>query len=136
MTTTLSWTVREVPVPATLEHPDAWLLLGANRVRTAGIVDVWGSTDLADSPRAELAELRDDDAERTVRLVVVPDGAPADPSSVIGEASIDLAVRDNRHRAYVTVNVLAEHRRQGIGSPRRAAPSRCPAGGAQRARSR
>ena len=55
MTATTTWTVREVPVPASLEAPDAWLLLGATRVRTAGVVDVWGSTDLADSPQAEQA---------------------------------------------------------------------------------
>lgn len=117
MTTTTTWTVQEVPVPATLDDADAWLLLGANRVRTAGVVDVWGSTDLADSPQAELAEVRDGDAERTVRLVVVDDSAaePGDPvASVIGTASIGLPVRDNRHSAFVTIDVLAAHRRRGV----------------------
>ena len=108
--------MREVPVPPSLEHPDAWLLLGANRVRTAGVLEVWSSTDLADSPRAELAELRHTDAERTVRLVAVADGGPTDPASVIGEASVALTVRDNRHSAFVTVDVLAQHRGRGIGT--------------------
>lgn len=121
MTTTTTWTVREVRVPASLEAPDAWLLLGANRVRTAGTVDVWGSADLADSPQAELAELRDSDAERTVRLVAVAeDAGDGDRSravaSVLGEASVGLPVRDNRHSAFVLVNVLPAHRRRGIGS--------------------
>ena len=111
-----TWTVREVPVPPSLEHPDAWLLLGANRVRTAGVLELWGSADLADSPRAELAELRDADAERSVRLVAVADDGPADPASVIGGASVALTVRDNRHSAFVAVDVLAQHRRRGIGT--------------------
>ncbi|OZB47197.1 MAG: hypothetical protein B7X40_09825 [Cellulomonas sp. 14-74-6] len=117
MTTTTTWTVREVPVPSTLDAPDAWLLLGANRVRTAGVTEAWGSTDLAESPQAELAELRDADAERTVRLVAVADHGSAevgDPVAVIGEASIGLPVRDNRHSAFVTINVLPEHRRRGV----------------------
>lgn len=119
-TTTTTWTVREVPVPASLDAPDAWLLIGANRVSTAGTVDVWGSTDLADSARADLAQLRDTDAERTVRLVAVAEGdaAPSDDpaGSVIGQARLTLPHRDNRHSAFVTVDVLAQHRRHGIGS--------------------
>ncbi|MBN9326404.1 MAG: GNAT family N-acetyltransferase [Cellulomonas sp.] len=122
-TTTTTWTVREVPVPTTLDAPDAWLLLGANRVRTAGSIDVWGNADRADSPQAELAELRDSHAERTVRLVAVADESPTpgsdagDPAAaVIGEASVGLPLRDNRHSALVEVNVSAAHRRRGIGT--------------------
>lgn len=97
------WTVREVP-----GERDA--LAGVVDVRTACCLDAWGNTDLADPLEYELATLLDQSYVRREYL------AAADGDRVLGAAFLEYPQRDNTATAWLTVQVLPDERRRGIGT--------------------
>jgi len=111
-----SWTIRDVPVPASLDAPDAWLLLGAVDVHRAARVHTWGDADLVDPPSVVLAELRDRSYEPQQMRVAVADDGPDAPERVLGRSRLVLPMADNRHTCWGGVDVRPEHRGRGIGS--------------------
>lgn len=112
-----TWSVREVPVPASLDAPDAWLLHGLAAAENEVVVDTWGNDDFATTARRTLADLRDQAYMRRVRLVAVDDTSDApDPGRVLGVAGLDLPLADNTHTGWFDVQVRPAHRRRGIGT--------------------
>jgi GNAT superfamily N-acetyltransferase len=113
------WTIRELPVPESLDAPDAWLLRGAVEVEHESHRDAWGSLDLARTPHEVLTILRHQQYVRRERFVAVSGPAadgPPDPARVLGSAALALPVENNTHAAHLEVSVRPAARRGGIGS--------------------
>lgn len=137
------WTVTAAPVPAGLEHPDAWAVHGAAAVSAAADRAVFGHEDLAYTARAIRSHLANQEHARRLLLVatrgegvpaprdaVVPggdqrNGVPAQrdavvPSgdqrdAVVGWVFVTAPRTGNPHLAYVDLRVHPGHRRQGLG---------------------
>ena len=110
------WSIHEVPVPASLDAPDAVLLHGyvdaVNEVSRA----TWGTDDFAATAARVLTLLRHQEYDRLVRLVAVDDDAdPTDPARVLGVGRLSLPLRDNTHTGWTDVTVRPTHRGRGIG---------------------
>lgn len=112
------WSILEVPVPASLDAPDAWLLRGSVECEHAVLLDDWGNLDLSRTPHESLVGMRHQEYVRRVRLVAVTgdDTDPADPARVLGTAVVAMPVADNTHLAFLTLAVRPEARRRGVGS--------------------
>ncbi|UZN03603.1 GNAT family N-acetyltransferase [Cellulomonas sp. S1-8] len=117
-----TWSVREVPVPTSLEDADATLLHGLVAAQNELTREVWGTDDFATTPARALSQLRHQEYARRVRLVAVDDDAdPADPAQVLGIARMDLPLTDNTHTGWLDLGVRRTARRRGIGSALHAA---------------
>lgn len=117
-----TWSIREVPVPASLDAPDAWALHGMVEAQNASVRDVWGSDDFATTPRRALSQLTDHTYTRHVRLVAVDDATDAaDPARVVGFARVDLPLTDNTHTGWLDLGVRPGHRGRGVGDALHAA---------------
>jgi len=112
----MSWSLRELPVPTTLDAAEAWLLHGYVRAANAVALDTWGTHDYDVSPAEVLGSLREQTYERKVVLLAVEDGDDPDPGRVLGSAWLDLPLQDNTHTGYVELTVAPERRGRGIGS--------------------
>ncbi|WP_019135448.1 GNAT family N-acetyltransferase [Cellulomonas massiliensis] len=114
----MSWTLRELPVPATLDDEDAWLLHGYVRAANAAALDTWGTHDYDVSPAEVLGSLREQTYERKAVVLAVEDedGDRPDPARVVGSAWLDLPLQDNTHTGYVELVVVPDRRGRGIGS--------------------
>ncbi len=120
--TTTTWSVREVPVPTSLEGADAVLLRGMVGAQNDVAQAVWGTTDFDTTPQRALSQLRHQDYDRKVRLVAVDDAAdPTDPARVLGTARLDLPLRDNTHTGWLDLSVRPPARGRGIGDALHAA---------------
>lgn len=119
--TMTTWTIREVPVPASLDADDAWLLLGAVDASNAGILETWGNDDFVTTPRGALTRLQHQEYTRRLRLVAVADGDAPDPARVLAVAQLDLPLTDNTHTGWFDLSVRREHRGHGIGTALHAA---------------
>lgn len=109
--------VLPAPVPATLDHPDAWALHGAEIVSREVDADTYGHEDLAFTAQYLWAKLQEQEYARRVRLVAVPaDVADPAPDDVAGSASVILPRHSNEHLAHASVTVRPRFRRQGIGT--------------------
>lgn len=112
-----TWSLREVPVPASLDADDAWLLHGMVDAQNAVVVDAWGSDDFATTRQRALSMLQHQEYARRVRLVAVDDASDApDPARVLGTARLDLPVADNTHTGWLDLGVVPAHRGRGIGA--------------------
>ena len=113
------WTIRELPVPESLDAPDAWLLRGAVEVEHESHRDAWGNLDLARTPHEVLTILGHQRYVRRERFVAVSgpatNGTP-DPARVLGSAALSLPIEDNTHAGHLEISVRPDARRQGIGS--------------------
>lgn len=112
------WSIREVPVPASLDAPEAWLLHGSVDAEHESLRDAWGTLDHARSPHEILTALRHQQYVRRVRLVAVTgdDTDPGDPARVLGTAALYLPLADNLHLGIVYLSVRPGSRGRGIGS--------------------
>lgn len=118
MTDPLGWSIVPVPVPASLDAPDAWLLHGTAAVDVAVQLDIFGVADDAWPARQVLGVLRDATYVRRLVLAAVagPSEAAPDPARVLGTAMVKLPQEHNTHSATVLVAVAPEHRGHGIGT--------------------
>lgn len=107
--------VVEVPVPASLDSPDAWAVHGSALVEAAMAMETHGHTDLALDAGRAWSSMLDQDYDRVVRLVAVRDGLER-PESVVGRAMVGMPQVGNVHTAVVFVGVHPQWRRRGIGS--------------------
>ncbi|MBB2923316.1 GNAT family N-acetyltransferase [Cellulomonas cellasea] len=112
------WSIREVPVPASLDAPEAWLLHGSIEADHESVRAAWGNLDHAQSPHEILTALRHQQYVRRVRLVAVTgdDTDPGDPARVLGTAILLLPLADNLHLGIFFVSVRPGSRGRGIGS--------------------
>ncbi len=111
-----TWTVREVPVPTSLDAADAWLLHGMVDAQNDATRAAWGTDDFATTARRALAGLAQQEYTRRVRLVAVDGTTDApDPARVLGVAGLDLPVKDNSHTGWMGLSVRPAHRGRGIG---------------------
>ena len=118
----VTWSLRELPVPESLDAPDAWLLHGMVEVRNETIRATWGTDDFAlTAPRA-LSLLRHGEYTRRLRVLAVDDTTDApDPARVLGTAGLDLPQVDNPHTGWLGVSVRPAHRGRGLGDALHAA---------------
>lgn len=112
-----SWSMHEVPVPASVDAPDAGPLLALTRVTNDVIAHEWGTRDYDRTPQEILGSLRDQAYVRKDRLLVTsdedgPDGPAGTPLAYL---AMNLPLRENTHTAHVEVGVLAPYRSRGIG---------------------
>lgn len=110
------WSIVPVPVPASLDAPDAWLLHGTAAVDVAVQLGVFGVADDAWPARQVLGVLREQTYVRRVVFAAVAPGSSPDPARVLGTAMIKLPQENNTHSAEVLLAVAPQHRRQGIGT--------------------
>jgi GNAT superfamily N-acetyltransferase len=106
-----AWSITEVPVPATLDEPEAVVLRAYSKVRNAVIEESWGVDDFHRSVPDELGSLHDQKYVRKLRFVAGPEGG--DPW---GYLAMNLPLQDNTHQATFDMGVLREHQGQGLGS--------------------
>lgn len=110
------WTVITAPVPDSVDHPDAWVLHGAERVSRASDLGIYGHDDIAYRAPEKLAALHAQRYARRTLLVAVPAGATTPTADdVVGTASVVQPTQDNTHLAFLQVVVHPEHRRRGVG---------------------
>ncbi|WP_028049271.1 GNAT family N-acetyltransferase [Cellulomonas sp. URHD0024] len=69
-----TWSIRELPLFASIDDPGAWLLQGFVHVSNATLLDSWGNHDLDRTAQEILGSLHDQRYVRKVRLVAVQDG--------------------------------------------------------------
>ncbi|GIG41454.1 GNAT family N-acetyltransferase [Cellulomonas phragmiteti] len=111
-----TWSIRELPVPASLDAPDAWLLHGMVAAQNATTRAVWGTDDFATTPRRALSQVQHQEYALRPRLVAVDDSTDAaDPDRVLGFARLELPLADNTHTGWLDLGVRVEHRGRGIG---------------------
>lgn len=112
-----SWTIRELPVPASLDAPDAGLLHGMVDAQNEVARAVWGTDDFVTTARRALSQLEHQEYTRRVALVAVDDTADDDtPRRVLGFARLDLPLTDNTHTGWLDLGVRVEHRGLGVGA--------------------
>lgn len=112
----MSWTLRELPLPASLDAEDAWMLHGYVRAANAVAFDTWGTHDYDSSAVEVIGALREQRYERKLITVAVEDGDAPDPARVLGSSWMDLPLQDNTHTGYVELTVRPDRRGEGIGS--------------------
>jgi len=117
-----TWSIRELPVPTSLDSPDAWLLHGMVDAQNESIRAAWGSDDFATTARRALSQLEHQVDTRRVRLVAVDDATDAaDPGRVLGFARLDLPLTDNTHTGWLDLGVRPGQRGRGVGDALHAA---------------
>lgn len=108
-----------LPVPGTLDAPEAWLLHGFVDAWNAVLLDEWGTLDEARLPTETLRGLQHQEYTAKLRFVALDapvDDGPPDPARVLGYLVLDLPRQDNTHTGDADVGVRPEHRGRGIGS--------------------
>ncbi len=118
-----AWRVLRVPVPGSLDSPEAWGVHGTVRAGDAVDREIYGHTDLAlDAATALVTMTAQQEYKRSIRLVAVrdsgaggPDGTPL-ASDVVGLGMVGLPQKGNTHVAIVYVGVDPAHRGQGAGT--------------------
>lgn len=108
-----------LPVPATRESPDAWLLQGYVDASNAVLLDDWGTLDEARLPAETLRSLQHQEYTEKLRFLALDGPAgdgPPDPARVLGYLSLDLPRQDNTHTGDADLGVRPEHRGRGIGA--------------------
>ena len=112
----MTWSVRELPVPACLDAPDAWLLHGLVAATDEVVRAEWGTDDFSTTARQVLTALQHQEYRRRVRLVAVDDASTdPDPARVLGWAGVDLPLTDNTRTGHLTLAVRPTHRGRGVG---------------------
>jgi GNAT superfamily N-acetyltransferase len=112
-----SWRIVEVPVPSSLDAPDAWAVHGTVHVGDAIDREIHGHTDLALDAGTTLTSMTSTEYKRVVRWVaVVGDRTTPRPEDVVGRGMVSLPQKGNTHLAVVYVGVHPDHRGRGIGT--------------------
>lgn len=119
------WTVRVAPVPASIDDPEAALLIGAVRVASAIDLATWGNDDLSYHPVEILIHHQHQEYDERTLLVALRDDAAADDADdahaddeadVVGHASLTLPRVGNPHLAELIVGVHPDGQGAGVGS--------------------
>ncbi|UKA57831.1 GNAT family N-acetyltransferase [Arthrobacter sp. FW306-2-2C-D06B] len=104
------FSIHELHLPESLDGPDAMEFGELSSVMDAMVLETWGNLDRASSAQARLAGWRDTPYEASRNFFARVDG------SVVGHASCQVPLKDNVQTAWLQADVLAGHRRQGIGT--------------------
>ncbi len=108
-------TILEMPVPADLAAPEAWMLHGLVATSHEVLLDTWGDRDHHRTTAETLVGLREQRYERKIRLVAVAsDAAENLAGAVLGYAVLDLPMQDNTHTGWLDVGVRPAPRGRGI----------------------
>lgn len=100
--------IEQLWIPDSLGTPDAADFLAAVEVGRKVRMQTWGSDDLAYGPQEKLLEFADP-YERQLILVAKVDGA------IVGTVDIALPLTDHLDLAELTLDILPEYQRQGVG---------------------
>jgi GNAT superfamily N-acetyltransferase len=100
--------IEQLWIPDSLDGPDATDFIAAVEVGRKVRMQTWGSDDLAYAPLEKLLEMADP-YERQVILVAKIDG------EIVGTADIALPLADDLDLAELTLDILPEFRRRGVG---------------------
>ncbi|MDJ0456051.1 GNAT family N-acetyltransferase [Pseudarthrobacter phenanthrenivorans] len=100
--------IEQLWIPDSLDTPDAADFLAAVEVGRKVRMATWGSDDLAYGPMEKLLEFADP-YERQLILVAKVDG------EIIGTVDIALPLTDHLDLAELTLDILPEFQRQGVG---------------------
>lgn len=113
-----TWSIVPMPLPDSLESPEAWAVLGAARVSADVERRTWGHADLTYPPAMLLGVLRDQAHADRFPMVATASPTPTQPTAddVLGVVYVTLDRVGNTHLASLSVTVDAEHRHAGIGS--------------------
>lgn len=111
------WTIHPVPLPDSLDSPQAWAVLGAARISADVERRTWGHADLTYPPAMLLGVLRDQTHADKFPMVATVSPALAQPTAddVLGVVHVRLDRAGNTHLASVSVAVQPEDR-AGVGS--------------------
>jgi len=107
-----SWSITEIPVPASADEPGADLLRAYLDVRNTVIEESWGVDDFHRSLPDELGSLRAQQYVRKLRFVA----GPQDGGEPWGYLAVHLPLQDNTHQVTFDMGVLREHQGHGLGS--------------------
>lgn len=111
------WQVHRVPVPESLDAPDAWGVRAVADISTEAERAMWGHDDLAYTAQHCLTHLRNQQYSTRIRLVVVPEGVrPSSPDDVAGTAGLSLPLEGNTRTMFLEVVVRPGRRGRGAGS--------------------
>lgn len=102
--------IEHLTAPESLDASDAGPFLAAAQLANTVAREKWGNDDFAESPRAQLARLLDNEYEEQHTFVAVKG------SKVAGRALLSLPRHDNLHLGYLQLGVDPDHRRHGIAS--------------------
>jgi GNAT superfamily N-acetyltransferase len=105
----MSYSISEIVIPASIDSPDAKDFVESIRVGNAVEELGYGTDELAYEPSEELAEYRDPHHPYRV-LVAKADGR------IVGRGVYETQLGEGADSAWLLVQVLPEHRRQGIGT--------------------
>ncbi|WP_154796166.1 GNAT family N-acetyltransferase [Occultella kanbiaonis] len=109
--------ISEAPTPARSDETPDWRVRGAVAVSAAGVLEILGNTDLADTAETITASRANQKtAEKHLLVGLDADAPDGDPDSVLGVAWVYLPLKDNTHMAFIEVEVLARARRHGLGA--------------------
>lgn len=111
--------IRALPVPASLDDPDAWLLHGLVDCVNESVWATWGTRDFFRTPHEALGSLHSQQYLTKLRLVAVDEaraGAADDPGRVLGYAGLDLPRQDNTHTGELDIAVRPPARGRGVGT--------------------
>jgi GNAT superfamily N-acetyltransferase len=106
----MTFSLHEVTLPPVLDAPDADDFLAYLAVRNAVEAEVLGTGLLTPDAAELLPEFRSSSTRRRVHLAATVDGL------TVGRAMITTRPHTPGAGAYLTVDVLPEHRRRGIGA--------------------
>lgn len=111
--------VRALPVPASLDDPEAWLLDGMVDCVNDSVWATWGTRDFFRTPHEALGSLHSQRYAAKLRFVAVDEGAAGaadEPGRVLGYAALDLPRQDNTHTGELDIAVRPPARGRGIGT--------------------
>ena len=109
MTTTPSYRIDSLALPASSDAPDAADFLEFSDLSDALVLETWGNLDRAMPRKARLEAWRDDEYKQMRLFFVRLDG------SMVARSWIRLPLKEDRADAYVRVDVRREFGGRGIG---------------------
>ena len=104
------FSIHELHLPESLDGPDGKDFRELTSVLDTMVLETWGSLDRASSAQGRLAGWRDTPYEASRNFFARVDGR------IVGHASCQVPLKDNVQTAWLQVDVLEGHRRQGIGT--------------------
>ncbi|MEV8147818.1 GNAT family N-acetyltransferase [Arthrobacter sp. NPDC080073] len=104
------FSIHELHLPESLDGPDGKDFRELTSVLDTMVLETWGSLDRASSAQSRLAGWRDTPYEASRNFFARVGGR------IVGHASCQVPLKDNVHTAWLQVDVLEGHRRQGIGT--------------------
>ncbi|NCT92435.1 GNAT family N-acetyltransferase [Cellulomonas sp. APG4] len=110
------WQIHQAAVPASLDDPQAWALLGSVASGQAVDLALYGYDDLAPAPAETHAYLSNQVSSIRALLVATAPDAPPQPDAVVGSVRLVLQRESNTRTAFMELRVRPDARHQGVGS--------------------